>query len=255
MFFQPSEELLGGGKAMAAGPHIDDVDYLLGVHVGLDHPTETVVAGLDGALALTRFEVTFEGESTHAGLAPNEGRNAVQALVTAAANMYAIPRHEDGATRVNVGRVRSDNAANVIADRATAEVEVRGESTELMAYMREAVDRCLSSAAELHECTVRTTTTGESIRQDSDEELVDLVSEVANDLEEPSSVLRRDTVGASEDVTYLMKAVAENGGRGTFVGIGTDHPTGHHTPTFDVDEASLPVGVSTLSRTALELLN
>lgn len=255
VFFQPAEELLGGGKAVAAGPHFDDVEYMIGAHVGLDHPTGTVVAGLDGALALTRWDIEFEGESAHAGLAPNDGRNAVQALVTAAENMYGIPRHEEGATRVNIGKIRSDNAANVIADRATAKAEVRGESTELMEYMRDSVRRHLDFAAEMHECTVDISVIGEAIRQDSDEELVALVSEVANDLDETPSVLRRDNLGASEDVTYLMESVEESGGQGTFIGIGADHPSGHHTSTFDIDEDSLPIGVSVLSKTVLKLLS
>jgi aminobenzoyl-glutamate utilization protein A len=255
VFFQPSEELLGGGKAMAAGPHIDDIEYLIGAHAGLDNPTGTVVAGLDGALALSRLDVTFEGESAHAGLEPNNGRNAVQALVAAVDNIYGIPRHEAGATRVNVGNVRSDNATNVIADHATAQVEVRGKSTELMEYMRDAVYRCLDSAAEMHECTVDASLIGESIRRDSDEELVELVSSVSDGIDDISSVVRRDALGASEDVTYLMKAVQENGGQATFVGIGASNPTGHHTPTFDIDEDSLPIGVSVLSKTALALLS
>jgi aminobenzoyl-glutamate utilization protein A len=255
VFFQPSEELLGGGKAMAAGPHIDDIDYLIGAHVGLDNPTGTVVAGLDGALALSRWDVAFEGESAHAGLEPNNGRNAVQALVAAVDNIYGIPRHEEGATRVNVGNVRSDNLTNVIADHATAQVEVRGETTELMEYMCEAVYRCLDSAAEMYKCTVDTSIIGESIRRDCDEELVDLVGSVGDDIGEVSSVVRRDDLGASEDVTYLMKKVQENGGQATFIGIGASNPTGHHTPTFDIDEDSLPIGVSVLSKTALELLS
>ena len=255
VFFQPSEELLGGGKAMAAGPHIDDIDYLLGAHVGLDNPTGTVVAGLDGALALSRLDVTFEGESAHAGLEPNNGRNAVQALVAAIDNIYGIPRHETGATRVNVGNVRADNATNVIADHATAQIEVRGESTELMEYMRDSVYRYLDSAAEMHECTVDASVIGESIRRDSDEELVELVSSVGDDIDDISSVVRRDVLGASEDVTYLMKVVQENGGQATFIGIGASNPTGHHTPTFDIDEESLPIGVSVLSNAALELLS
>ncbi|SEP00795.1 aminobenzoyl-glutamate utilization protein A [Halogranum amylolyticum] len=255
VFFQPSEELLGGGKPMAAGPHIDDVEYLIGAHIGLDYPTGTVVAGLDGALALSRFDIIFEGESAHAGFAPNDGRNAVQALVTAANDMYGIPRHKEGSTRVNVGNIHSENPANVIAHRATANAEVRGESTELMEYMRDAVYRCLNSAADLHECTVEASLIGESIRQDCDEELVSLVSDVAESIDSTSTVLRRDNLGASEDVTYLLKAVVENGGKGTYIGIGGSNPSGHHTPTFDIDEESLSIGVSVLSQTALELLS
>lgn len=81
---------------MATGPHLEDVDHPLGAHVGLDRPTGTVVAGLDEVLALSRFDITFEGESAHAGFVPNIGRNAVQALVTTASNMYGILRYAEG---------------------------------------------------------------------------------------------------------------------------------------------------------------
>ncbi|WP_144926257.1 amidohydrolase [Halorubrum salsamenti] len=255
VFFQPSEELLGGGKAMASTPHLDDVDHLFGAHVGLDYPTGTVVAGLDEALALTRMDVAFEGESAHAGLAPNEGRNAVQAFVSAADSVYGIPRHREGTTRVNVGEIRADNAANIIADRATASIEVRGGSTELMEYMRDAVHRRVEAAGEMHECDTEITRTGESIRQDCDEELVDLVSEVVTDRSDSLSLIRRDALAASEDATYLMRTVTENGGTATYVGIGGGNPSGHHTPTFDIDEESLSIGVDVLSSAVRKLLS
>ena len=45
--------------------------------------------------------------------------------------------------------------------------------------------------------------------------------------------------------------VQEQGGDAGYVCIGTDHPGGHHTATFDVDEASLAIGVDVLARTML----
>ena len=79
VFFQPAEELAGGGGPMAESGHLDDVEYLFAVHVGLDHPTGEVVAGIDGFLAVEHFHAEFAGEGSHAGAKPNEGRNAVQA--------------------------------------------------------------------------------------------------------------------------------------------------------------------------------
>jgi aminobenzoyl-glutamate utilization protein A len=254
VFFQPAEELLGGGTALATGPYVEDVDYLLGTHVGLGQPTGGVVAGARGALALTRLRFEFEGTQAHAGLAPNQGDNALQAFLAAAQNLYAIPRHRDGLTRVNVGQVASPNGTNVISDRVTAEVELRGGTTEVMAYMREQAVRILDAAAEMHECTVEYTITGESIRHDPDEELVDLVTELAGEVDGVSAVAPWMEMASSEDVTHLLKAVSDQGGYGTLIGIGTDHPGDYHTPTFDVDEASLPIGVSVLSKTALALL-
>jgi aminobenzoyl-glutamate utilization protein A len=44
-----------------------------------------------------------------------------------------------------------------------------------------------------------------------------------------------------------MQRVQDNGGIAGFVGIGTDHPGGHHTSTFDVDESSISIGVDVLA--------
>jgi len=60
-------------------------------------------------------------------------------------------------------------------------------------------------------------------------------------------------LGVSEDATYLMQRVQDDGGLASYVLVGTDHPTNHHTPTFDVDERSLDIGVSLLTETALQL--
>lgn len=54
---------------------------------------------------------------------------------------------------------------------------------------------------------------------------------------------------------YLMKAVTENGGKATYIGIGGSNPSGHHTPKFDIDEESLSIGVEVLSKSVLKRLS
>ena len=249
VFFQPAEEVVGGGKSMAKSEHITDVDSLLAVHVGLDHPTGEVVAGIDGFLAVSHLEATFYGEPAHAGARPEEGRNAIQALATAVGNLYAIPRHADGVTRVNAGIVEGGSAANIIAEEARLVAEVRGGTTELMRYMDDRARRVLESAAEMHECTVEVETGAEAPSAESDEELVSIVADVARETDGIESVLERDDLGGSEDATFLMREVQQNGGLACYVGVGTDHPGGHHTSTFDVDEESLRHGVDVLAGT------
>jgi aminobenzoyl-glutamate utilization protein A len=248
---QPAEERIGGGKAVAESGHVDDVDTLLAMHIGLDHPTGEVVAGVGGFLAVTHFEARFSGESSHAGGHPSKGENAVQAMATAVQNLYAIPRHEDGATRINAGQVGGGTASNIIPEDAFIDGEVRGETTELMEYVRERATRVIENSAEMHGCTVETTTGGEAPSADSDEAVVDLVAAAADDVDAVDSLLRRDELGGSEDATYLMRRVQQKGGVAGYVGIGTDHPGGHHTATFDVDERSLAIGVDVLSRAVL----
>ncbi|MFB6359856.1 MAG: amidohydrolase, partial [Halobacteriales archaeon] len=154
VFFQPAEERIGGGKPMAESGHLDDLDALLAVHVGLDHPTGEVVCGVDGFLAVSHFRAAFEGAAAHAGGAPEDGRNAVQAAATAIQNLYAIPRHDDGPTRINAGVMGGGTATNIIPEDAFVEGEVRGGTTELMEYSRENAYRMLRAAAEMHDCSV-----------------------------------------------------------------------------------------------------
>jgi len=247
VFFQPSEETVAGGEPMAEGGHLDDVDYLLALHVGLDHPTGEVVAGVDGFLAVSHFRAEFSGASAHAGGHPERGRNAVQAMAAAIQNLYAIPRNHDGATRVNAGLVGGGTASNIVPEEAFIEGEVRGETTDLMEYVDDHAQRILRSAAEMHDCDVEVEYEGRAPGGESDDALASVVSSVAGETPGVESVLASDDLGGSEDATYLMQQVQERGGLAAYVCVGTDHPGGHHTPTFDVDEETVRIGVDVLS--------
>ena len=247
VLFQPGEEMVAGGKPVAESGLLDDVDYLFAVHVGLDHPSGEVVAGIDGFLAVSHFRAEFAGESAHAGAEPEAGRNAVQSMAAAIQNLYGIPRHSDGETRVNAGIVGGGTATNIVPENAFIEGEVRGETTELMEYMEGEARRTLRAAAEMHDCEVAFSTEGRAPSGRSDPEFADVVGDVARSVTGVDSVLDRDELGGSEDATYLMQRVQEHGGKAAYVAIGTDHPDGHHTPNFDVDEDSIRIGVEVLS--------
>jgi len=247
--FQPAEEQIGGGKAVVESGHLNDVDTLIAVHVGLDHPTGEVVAGIDGFLAVRHLSARFTGKGAHAGGHPSQGRNAVQAMATAVQNLYAIPRHEAGATRVNAGEVGGGTASNIVPEDAFIEGEVRGETTELMEYMDDHAERVVRSAAEMHDCEVEVARAGRAPGGESDADLAAVVADAAAEVEGVDSLLDSAKLGGSEDATYLMRHVQQRGGLAAYVGVGTDHPGGHHTPTFDVDERSIRIAVDVFTET------
>ncbi len=253
LVLQPAEETISGGKPIAESGVLDDVDHLLAVHIGLDHPSGEVVAGIHGFLAVRQFHTTISGTPAHAGGRPEAGDNAVQAVATAIQNLYSIPRHADGTTRVNAGRIGGGTASNVIAEEAFIEGEVRGETTELMEYMWTHAERIVESAATMHNCEVDIETLGDAPSAISDQALVSLVGEVARRTAGVEHVIDRDTLGGSEDATYLMQRVQNQGGLAAYVGVGTDHPGGHHTGTFDVDEADIAVAIDVLSAAICEI--
>ncbi|MGM0606665.1 MAG: amidohydrolase [Halobacteriota archaeon] len=249
VIFQPGEEQIVGGKPIAESGHLDDVDALLAVHIGLDHPSGEIVAGIDGFLAVSQFRATFTGSPAHAGARPEAGDNAVQAMAAAIQNLYGIARHTDGETRVNAGLVGGGTATNIIPEEAFIEGEVRGETTDLMEYMVDRADEVLAGAASMHGCSVDIDRLGEAPSARSDETLVDVVAEVAEATEGVTSIVERASLGGSEDATYLMKRVQEQGGTAAYVGVGTDHPGGHHTRTFDVHEDDIQVAIDVLAGT------
>ena len=251
--FQPAEEEVGGARAFVESGHFDNVDQLLAVHVGLRNSTGTVVAGYDGFLAVSNVTATFHGESAHAGTSPHIGRNAIQALATAIQNIHGIARHTDGLTRVNVGRVSGGTATNIIPEHAVLEGEVRGGTTALCEFMKQRAETVITAAATMHDCEVDIEFGPEAPSGNSDPELAAVVESVAGDTPGVTSVTHIGKFDGSEDATFLMDHVQKNGGQATYVGIGTDHPGGHHTATFDVDEESIRIGVDVLTQSILSL--
>ncbi len=247
VFFQPAEETIGGGKPMAESGHLDDVEYLFAIHVGLDYPTGEIVGGIDDFLAVTQFYTTFEGAPGHAGARPEEGRNAVQAMATAVQNLYGIERHSDGPSRINAGRVGGGTATNIIPDEAFIHGEARGATTKIRDHVFDRAEDVFEGAAISHDCSVDVFVEGDAPSAESDAELVEIVQDAAQAHPDVERATRRGEIGGSEDATFLMQRVQQNDGLATYLAVGTDHPGGHHTSTFDVDEASLELGVDVVS--------
>lgn len=253
LFFQPAEEGGRGGYPMSRTDHLADVESLLALHLGLDEPTGTVIASYDRPLANTKLDVRFRGTPAHAGAAPHEGDNALQALATAVTNCYAIPRHGDGVTRVNVGMVESANAQNVIAEDARMRVEVRGGTADLDEYMRERVEQIVTHAAGMHGVDVETELYGQTTSFEGDAQLAAHVGTAAADLDTVETVHDSKAFGGSEDASYLIRRVQEAGGQAVYIGIGASNVAGHHTAYFDFDEDALDIGVNVVTETLARL--
>ena len=231
---------------MSQTEHLENVEHFIGIHLGLGNETGTVIAGYDRPLSNAKIDVEFHGESAHAGKEPHAGRNALQAATTAIQNLYGIPRHSDGGTRINIGRMESPNVQNAISDYARMRVEVRGESAELNEYMLDSARRIVDHAAGMHDVEYETSLFGKTTTFDADEAIVETVADAARSVAGVETVIEREQIKVSEDVSYLIRRVQKEGGNATFVGIGADHPSGHHTPRFDIDEDALEIGVDVI---------
>lgn len=97
-----------------------------------------------------RFQARFRGAAAHAGIRPEEGRNAILAASRAVASL----RHGriEGEGTVNVGIVSGGGAINVVPERAEVTGEVRGlDDRRGETLMAEVVDR-IHEAANRPDC-------------------------------------------------------------------------------------------------------
>jgi aminobenzoyl-glutamate utilization protein A len=255
LIFQPAEEGVRGAKSMVTAGVVDDVDCLLGHHLFSGWEVGEIAGGMGGYLATSKFDALFTGVPAHAAAGPQAGKNALLAAATAVLNLYAIPRHREGATRINVGRLEAGTGRNVICANAHLVIETRGQTSELNAYMYAYAMRVLEAAAQMHDCRLEIKAMGSAQSADSDRGLAARVEKVARETGE-FSIRPPETGGGSEDYTYMMARVQERGGQATNIGIGADlGGWGHHTAEFDIDERALAKAIKLLSLVTLDIMN
>ena len=235
--FQPNEENLSGAAAMVAAGVVDDVDVLLGGHVGLTlKKLGQICFNVRGFMALSRYEVMFTGRPTHAALRPDEGKNAMLGACAAVTNLYAIARHGLGASRINVGALSAGTTWNVIPDRACFRLETRGVNNEINRYMSDKAMEVIRGAAAMYDLGVDIKPAAIALSATNSSDLVEQATNLARTLSGVTEVVPEADFGASEDVTLMIERVQARGGKAMFALFGTPTAGGHHNAAFDVDE-------------------
>lgn len=251
--FQTAEEGTRGAVAMEKAGVVKGVDYLLGGHIGFQATTmKGIICKTDKLLATTKFDVILTGKSAHAAGAPQEGNNALLAAAQMALNMHGITRNAKGVTRINVGVLKAGEGRNVIAPNAYLACETRGETTELNEFMKNECDKIIKGVSEIYGVKYEVKVTGGTSGGDSDYEVAQIYENAAKQ----SPFIDNDKIenelsfGACEDFAHFMHAVQKQGGKSSYLMVGTTLKAGHHNAKFDFDEDSLLAGVDVFVRSA-----
>src|SRR6266508_1943912 len=110
-------------------------------------PIGDVVLGAPFSQAL---EVTFHGRAAHAGMYPEDGRNAIAAAARAIADLR-LGRVDDETT-ANVGVIHGGTAGNIVAESCTFLAEARAhDERRLGEFVQEMIDT-ISYAAATMDC-------------------------------------------------------------------------------------------------------
>lgn len=254
VIFQPGEEGALGGQAVSESGILDDVDLFLSGHLGMDVKSNTLAVFSQGYLASTKFDLTFEGRSAHAGAAPETGRNAILAASSAILAMYSFCQDARGATRVNVGTIMGGTGRNVVADRVDIKMETRGTTDEIEERLHKSCLDAAKGAADMYGCTVSAETKGYASYVTCDVEMAPYINAGAQRVEDIKEIVPVYESSASEDVGYLMRKVREHGGKAAFMGLGADIKAPHHNAKFDFDENALLIAVKVYLEIILEMM-
>lgn len=255
LLFQPAEEGVRGAYAMVEKGMLEGVDRLFCMHLGTDVPSGHIKGSSAGFLATTKLEARFTGVSSHAGASPEEGRNALLGASTALLNIHALPRFSSADTRVNVGILEGGTGANIIAEQARMVIETRSTSEETNLELERRVRQIIEHSAAMHELSASVETIGGAIPIRCDLELAELAVRKAEGIPgftNAETVANGSALG-SEDASYMIRRVQEQGGKATYMIVGSDLPASHHHPEFDIDEAVLSPAVTLLERLARTL--
>jgi len=255
--FQPAEETSSGARAMVAAKALDGVDAILSIHVDPTRPAGTI--GIrPGVLtaACDALRVTVRGRGGHAAR-PHESTDPIAAAAELISTLYQfVPRATDSqdAVVVSFGQIHGGQNANVIPEQVVLDGTVRtldrGVREKTIAHIRTlaaGIEQVTGTKVDV--CFERGTPSVYN-----DEELTQLVAEVATDLLGPDHVafLPRPSMGSEDFAVYLEQApgamfrLGAAGDDGTWTGL--------HTPTFDVDERCLMVGAKILARAVVEFV-
>ena len=256
LIFQPAEEGVRGASAMVAAGVVDDVDYFFSGHLGLSANRRGKLAcSTDGFLCASKFDAEFFGKSAHAGLAPQEGNNALLAAAQAALSLHGISRHGDGASRINVGVIQGGSGRNVIPDYAKIMFETRGESDSINSYMVENARNIIYSAAQMYGVDCELRCVGHAASYKPDIAFSEELRRIADETAIFDDIVPVADMKASEDCTAFMNRVTENGGKASNFLFGTELASPHHTPKFDINEDALTDAAAFLAFLAFKYAN
>jgi len=256
--FQPAEEISDGAQAMIRAGILDRprVDAAFGIHLWNDIPAGTIGIMPGPVMAsVDEFEITITGRGGHAA-APHQ---TVDPVLTAAhvitALQSVISRRRDPFEEgvLSVTQVSAGHAFNVIPGTAELRGTIRTFGGRLWEDAPKLVEEIAKGVAASFGAGADVRFRRHTRPLINDAAMAGLMREVAADVVGAGNIRPDVRTMGGEDMSFFLANVP-----GCFAFVGSATPgrqaSPHHSPTFDIDESALAIGVELLSRTAVRFL-
>jgi amidohydrolase len=137
----PAEELFGGKAIMAERGAFKDIDIAM-----LVHPSSHDLSSAR-ALACITLEVEFFGKAAHAAARPEEGINALEALILSFNGINSLRQHINERARIHGIITKGGDAPNVVPDHTSGTFLVRAVDEAYLKELKVKVLNCFQAAA------------------------------------------------------------------------------------------------------------
>lgn len=246
LIFQPAEEGVCGAAAVLKKLDVSDYDYFFGLHIGLG--MEDGVVGVDTKefYGVKYIETEFFGKAAHAANKPEDGCNALLAAADSAILLHTMPQYGTGIARVNVGKLHSGTAGNIVPEYAKMVTGLRANKQDILNALEKRFKLICKNSAANFGVTCQFNCIGScSCFENRDEEFANAINVI---LQHAGIKTRLNPeLNASEDVTEFMKQVCSGGGKSIHLLIGTKLKDNHHNKDFDFDETCLITALNCLT--------
>jgi amidohydrolase len=261
LLFQPAEELPpGGAKPMIEAGVLEDplVDAAFGLHMDQDNPVGTVEVRPGPMMAAAdRFQIVIHGKGGH-GAKPHDTIDPIvigAQIVTALQTLVAREIDPTEEAVVTVGTFLAGKAFNVIPDTAEMGGTVRTFNARNRDRLERRIGELATGIAAAMGGTVEYVYTRGYPATVNNPEMTALVREELAKVVGADGLREAPLMMGAEDFSYFLEAVP-----GAFWFVGSQNPErglvwGHHHPRFDIDEASMAIGLETMVNVTMRYLN
>ncbi|MBN1189703.1 MAG: M20 family metallopeptidase [Dehalococcoidales bacterium] len=138
----PAEEMYGGKITMCQKGAFSDLDAVMMVH-----PGNKDVAVIE-ALSCQGINVEFFGRASHAAGRPEDGINALEAMIQSFNAINALRQHIRSKARIHGIITDGGQAANVVPAHSAGDFFVRADDERYLDELKQKVINCFSGAAQ-----------------------------------------------------------------------------------------------------------
>lgn len=251
--FQPAEETGGGALSLLRKGVIDDIDYLLGLHVRpiqemrFPNCSAAIYHGASTILKGRIFGMQAHAARHHLGI------NVIDSLSLINAAIRLIPINPAVPSTIKMTYTQAGGKNfNIVPDYGEFGIDIRAQTNEGMQELLQKLKKAIISAGEANGAKVEVEILAEMVAASPNAELEKLVEESIVEMLGEDNLVPPPVTPGGEDFHFYYHHKRKL--KATMIGLGSDLKPGLHHPNMSFNLDSLLNGIKIMTLTTIKLL-